>query len=347
MAQTKLNGSEQIKANSVTSGQVDSSILVAGGGNAATGNLNLGGNRATNAANASAGTDLVTLSQVQSLLMGLSPLLSVQAMTTGSETYTIASGSVTQINGTTVDGVTLAVGDRVLVKNAPVSSGAGVADSSNAGTDNPANGTYTVTANTTNLAVSRDSTSETPLSGTVNPAGKTVFAEAGTANKGAGYIVIDPTTPDAAFTYGTTAMQWGKFNASGGSVTTVSIVPANGLSGTVANASSTPAVTLTTTVTGVVKGNGTALSAATAGTDYLGPGNRVQSEVPSGSINSSNTGFTVANTPNANVTNPVDLYLNGSLLQPGSGNDYTLSGASITMLFAPATGDKLLANYWK
>lgn len=54
----------------------------------------------------------------------------------------------------------------------------------------------------------------------------------------------------------------------GGSVTTVSVVTANGFAGTVANASSTPAITLTTSVTGLLKGNGTAISAASAGTDY-------------------------------------------------------------------------------
>ena len=57
-----------------------------------------------------------------------------------------------------------------------------------------------------------------------------------------------------------------------GTVTDVSVVSANGLAGTVATSTSTPAITLSTTVTGVVKGNGTALSAATAGTDYVAPG---------------------------------------------------------------------------
>ena len=57
-----------------------------------------------------------------------------------------------------------------------------------------------------------------------------------------------------------------------GTVTDVSVVSANGLAGTVATSTSTPAITLSTTVTGVVKGNGTALSAATAGTDYVEPG---------------------------------------------------------------------------
>jgi hypothetical protein len=61
-------------------------------------------------------------------------------------------------------------------------------------------------------------------------------------------------------------------SAGGGSVTSVSVVSANGLAGTVATATSTPAITLSTSVTGVLKGNGTAISAATAGTDYLAPG---------------------------------------------------------------------------
>ena len=53
-----------------------------------------------------------------------------------------------------------------------------------------------------------------------------------------------------------------------GTVSTVSVVSANGLAGTVANATTTPAITLSTTITGVLKGNGTAISAAVSGTDY-------------------------------------------------------------------------------
>lgn len=54
-----------------------------------------------------------------------------------------------------------------------------------------------------------------------------------------------------------------------GTVTSVSVVSANGFAGTVATATTTPAITLSTTITGVIKGNGTAISAATDGTDYL------------------------------------------------------------------------------
>lgn len=54
-----------------------------------------------------------------------------------------------------------------------------------------------------------------------------------------------------------------------GTVTTLSVVSANGLAGTVANPTTTPAITLSTSITGMLKGNGTAISAGTDGTDYL------------------------------------------------------------------------------
>jgi hypothetical protein len=58
---------------------------------------------------------------------------------------------------------------------------------------------------------------------------------------------------------------------SGGTVTTASVVSANGFTGTVATATSTPAITISTSVTGMLRGNGTAISAGTAGTDYVVP----------------------------------------------------------------------------
>jgi hypothetical protein len=49
----------------------------------------------------------------------------------------------------------------------------------------------------------------------------------------------------------------------GGSVSTVSVATANGFSGTVANPTTTPAITIRTSVNGLLQGNGTAVSAAT------------------------------------------------------------------------------------
>lgn len=58
---------------------------------------------------------------------------------------------------------------------------------------------------------------------------------------------------------------------SGGTITSVSVASSNGFAGT-SSGGATPALTLSTSVTGVLKGNGTAISAATAGTDYVAPG---------------------------------------------------------------------------
>ncbi len=86
-----------------------------------------------------------------------------------------------------------------------------------------------------------------------------------------------------------------------GTVTSLSVVSANGLAGTVANPTTTPAITLSTTVTGLLKGNGTAISAATAGTDYV---------IPSGSI--TGTASNITATSNSTLTTLSALSLPGS-----------------------------------
>lgn len=61
---------------------------------------------------------------------------------------------------------------------------------------------------------------------------------------------------------GETAVEY--VTASAGTVTTLSVVSANGFAGSVANATTTPAITLTTTINApALAGNGTAISAAT------------------------------------------------------------------------------------
>lgn len=70
----------------------------------------------------------------------------------------------------------------------------------------------------------------------------------------------------------------------------------------------------------------------------------VDRETPSGSVNGSNTAFTLANTP---IAGSEHVFLNGLLQEPGGGNDYTISGAAITYLTAPLTGDKIRVSYRK
>jgi hypothetical protein len=61
-----------------------------------------------------------------------------------------------------------------------------------------------------------------------------------------------------------------------GTVTSASVVTANGFAGSIATATSTPAITLTTSVTGILQGNGTAISAATV----TGSGSVVEATSP-------------------------------------------------------------------
>ena len=82
-------------------------------------------------------------------------------------------------------------------------------------------------------------------------------------------VATYPSLTELAYVKGVTSAIQTQINTKGvGTVTSASVVSANGFAGTVATATSTPAITLTTSITGVLKGNATAISAATAGTDY-------------------------------------------------------------------------------
>ena len=66
-----------------------------------------------------------------------------------------------------------------------------------------------------------------------------------------------------------------------------------------------------------------------------------ESEIPSGTIDGSNTVFTLANTP---VTGSLQLYYNGAF-QTGGGKDYTLVGLTITFINPPQTVGGLISFY--
>ncbi len=83
---------------------------------------------------------------------------------------------------------------------------------------------------------------------------------------------VDSSTPVVIYADPVTHRLLVDLPTSSGTVSSVSVVTANGFAGTVATATTTPAITLSTTITGVLKGNGTAISAASAGTDYVAPG---------------------------------------------------------------------------
>lgn len=131
---------------------------------------------------------------------------------------------------------------------------------------------------------------------------------------------------------GTDFVQIGK----NGTVTTASVASANGFAGTVATASTTPAITLSTSITGVLKGNGTAISAATSGTDYLAP--------PSGTaILKANSGGALAN-----ATSGTDYAPGTSVLTTGIVKSTTTTGALTIAVagtdYVSPTGTETLTN---
>lgn len=148
-------------------------------------------------------TDFVIKSYVDALISGLSLHLASQWATVGTETFTIAAGSVTQITGTSLDGGSPVIGDRIVIKNAPAATGVG----STTNTSQPANGIYVVTNATTNLTVTR----ATDMNDPSEFPGAYTFVEEGTANLGAGFTVASK----GPFTVGTTAVLWTQFSGAG------------------------------------------------------------------------------------------------------------------------------------
>lgn len=67
---------------------------------------------------------------------------------------------------------------------------------------------------------------------------------------------------------GSTWDEYGTSTASG-TVTSINVASANGFAGTSDGNTTSPTLTISTTITGVLKGNGTAISAATGGTDFV------------------------------------------------------------------------------
>jgi hypothetical protein len=164
-------------------------------------------------------------------------------------------------------------------------------------------------------------------------------------------VSISSPTNDQVIKYNSTTGLWVNGTApgggGGGTVTSVSVVSANGFAGTVANSTTTPAITLSTTVTGILKGNGTSISAATAGVDYLLPTSQHTDydSTVTGLRNSVNKVFT---TSFNFVSTSTKVYVNGLRYTPGLSYDYQETGANqITFTNAPDSGDLLIIEYIK
>lgn len=359
MAQTTIHGGTQIRDDTITNAKIASgaaialsklseSVIQADGGQAFTGNQSMGGNKLTNGVDATASTDYPIWGQVQALANGTDWKQSVRAATTANGALATAYE-----NGDTLDGVTLATDDRILLKNQTTGS---------------ENGFYTVNASG---APTRATDADASVEVT---AGFAVFVSEGTTNGNTKWVL----TTDDPITLGTTALVFaqigaGESTAAGAGLTltgsTVDVVAANtsltvgandvavnigdaslevssglrvkqGTSGQVYIASAggvlTP-VTLSGDATVTASGVLTLVSTVLKEADV------VTRETPSGTVNGSNADFVLAATP---LSGSEEVFLNG-MLQQGAGEDYTLTTATIAFVSAPATGSRILVNYRK
>jgi len=162
---------------------VDTRLATAGG--TMTGAIAMGTNKITGLGTPTDATDAATKGYVDTAVVGIDWKASVRAATTAN--VTLASDLE---NGDTLDGVTLATGDRVLVKNQSTGS---------------QNGIYVVKVSG---APDRSTDCDIAAELTSNFA---VFVEEGTANADQGYVL----TNDGAITVGTTALTFTQFTGLG------------------------------------------------------------------------------------------------------------------------------------
>jgi hypothetical protein len=209
-------------------------------------------------------------------------------------TARVATTAGITLSGTqTVDGVALSVGDVVLDKNNATAS---------------ARGLYVVASGAW--------TRTTDCAAGTNLAGAQVRILAGSVS--AGLVYGQTVTPCVS---GTDSQTW-SIGASSGSVTTVSVVTANGVSGTVATATTTPAITL---ALGAIAPTSVAASGTVTGSNLSG--------THSGTSSGTNTGDQTNITGNAATASAVAASaLTGTTLASGvTASSLTSFGASVAL----------------
>ena len=362
VTQTQINGGTQIRLGSITSDRLTAgtvnddrlaeSYIKADGTRAFTGNVDFGSNRLTYVGDPTTSSDAATKAYVDGLIQGFDWKQSVRAATTEA-----GSLSADFHNLSVLDGVTLATGDRILIKNQ--SNGA-------------ENGIYTVNASGAPTRAEDFNTNADATSGV------TVFVSEGSNNNGSSYSIstYDPIvlgTDPVVFVQvgGGTLYSSGdgltldgsvfNVNASDDSITvnpdgiqvrlsedgSLGVNASDGLHVTwgtagqvyIANAQG---VLTPTSLSGDIN-TVTATGDVTLDSDVLKGTNYINRESPSGAVSGTNTTFNLAYTP---LSGTEQVFLNGILQEP-DGNDYTLSSATISFVEAPAAGDRIRVTYFK
>lgn len=293
----RVTGTTPVVASDITA-LVDATYVNVTG-DTMSGALAMGTNRITGLGDPIAGTDAANKNYVDTAVTGLSWKQAVRVATTANGTLATAFA-----NGQTVDGVVLATGDRILIKNQ---------------TTQTENGLYLVNASGAPTRVG-DADAGTEL------AGAAVFVQAGTVNSDTGWIQ----TTNAPITIGTTNVVFSQFSGSG------TYTAGTGLTLTGNTFSITAPVSIALGGTGLTAaptngqlliGNGTGYSLAT-----ITAGTAISVVNAAGSITIANTGVTsnVAGTgiSVSGATGAVTISNTGLLSATGTANQVLVNGTS-------------------
>jgi len=380
MALSQINGNRQIQSASIDKTRVDSGIIRGDGVNAFTADQSHGGFKITNLLAGVAGTDAATVAQVDAARQGVLVKDPVRAATTANITLSgtqTVDGVALSVNDRCL------VKDQSTGQNNGiylVASGAWTrALDADVSAEVKGGMMMWVNEGTTNGDKQFILTTNDPITLGTTPLVFTLFAGGTSYSAGAGLTLtgstFDVVTADTSLTVAADAVSV-NLNTTGGLETSTGVrikldgttLTTSGTGAKVADAGITATqIAAAVAGNGLAGGAGTALSvnvAAAGGieivTDALQvkldgtsltssstglkvtSGRRIVRETPTGLVNGSNTSYTLANTP---IAGSEEVFVNGLLMEPGAGNDYTIAAAVITSLVVLQTGDKIRVSY--
>lgn len=380
MAATQIHGGRQIQSASIDKTRVDATIIRADGVNAFTADQSHGGFKITNLLAGVSATDAATVAQVDAARQGVMVKDPVRAATTAnitlSGTQTIDGIALSAGERVLVKDQTTGQNNGIYVVSA-----SGWSRSTDADVSSEVKGGMMMWVNegTTNGDKQFILTTNDPIVLGTTPLTFTLFAGGTSYTAGAGIGLSGSTfnigATDTSMTIGTDDIAV-NLNTTGGLETSTGVrVKLNGttldrsasgmkvadagitetqLNGSVAGAGLSggggTALTINTAVAGSiqvvsdqleVKLNGSSLVSAAAGLS-VNQAKWITRITPTGTVNGSNTTFTLPSTP---VTGTEHVFLNGLCQDAGASEDYVLTGTSLVFNTAPETGAKIRVSY--
>jgi len=336
MATTQIHGNKQIQSATITEDRLVNLMVRADGTNPMSGILKM----SSAAPSAPAGntnfiqnvTDPVNAQDAATRGWVLAQMGS---MVTGGATARVAStANITKTGTQTIDGIALSVGNVVLLKNQLTQS---------------ENGLWVVASGAWTRTTGMDSWAEVP--------GQIISVQEGTANHDTIWLSV----ADQGGTIDTTAITFTQIpgpsdiTAGAGMTRTgqqIDVVAAdNSLQINTDNmqVKLDPARAITVVAAGIgvnIDTNTLAIASNVLGIKpnlFLASNNVIWRSAVGGAIDGVNAVFVMASAPNPAGTE--NVFLNGILQEPGAGNDYTISGLTITFATAPPTGSKIKVTY--